>query len=279
MILEQFDSCREALFNPGDIYSPIPGFPKTLVTCFAHNLVEYASQKYPTEIVGYHGSCNGKFPIYRVQFGDCELGLTITLVGAAAAVAQYEELFAMGAERIIVFGTCGVLDRSIASCEIILPDRAVRDEGTSYHYAPASDEIAVNESSLPFLREFLDSMNVRYTLGKVWTTDAIYRETREKITLRKAQGCVCVDMECSALAALSQFRSKPILQFFYAADNLDCEQWDKRSLANHEALDEKYAIVDLALLLASRAVEPPVIRCRACSRLAPCSWVGCSVVI
>lgn len=251
MILNQFDPAREALFNPRDVMSPIPGFPKTLVTCFAHNLIEYAIEKYPSEIAGYQHTCNGATPVYRVRFGDCELGLTMTLVGAATAVAQYEELFAMGAERIVVFGACGVLDGSIASCGIILPDRAVRDEGTSYHYAPAADEIPVNEAYLPFLREFLDSMHVRYTVGKVWTTDAIYRETREKVARRRAEGCVCVDMECAAFAALSQFRGKPILQFFYAADNLDCEQWDKRSLANHESLDEKHAIVELSFLIAA----------------------------
>ena len=158
----------------------------------------------------------------------------------------------MGAERIVVFGTCGVLDRSIASCGIILPDRAVRDEGTSYHYAPASDEIAVNAKALPAMRAFFDFANVDYTVGKVWTTDAIYRETREKVARRKAEGCVCVDMECSAFAALSQFRNKPIAQFFYAADNLDSEKWDARSLGNHESVDEKYAIVELALALAAK---------------------------
>ena len=61
-----------------------------------------------------------------------------------------------------------------------------------------------------------------------------------------------MDMECSAFAALSQFRNKPIAQFFYAADNLDSEKWDARSLGNPESVDEKYAIVELALALAAK---------------------------
>lgn len=252
MILNQFDPAQNAVFDPHHVVKPLPGMPKTIVTCFAHNLIEYAASRYPSEIIGNHTTCNGATPIHRLRFNDRDLALTMTYVGASVAVAEYEELFAMGAERIVVFGTCGVLDCSIASCGIILPDRAVRDEGTSYHYAPASDEIAVNAKALPAMRAFFDFANVDYTVGKVWTTDAIYRETREKVARRKAEGCACVDMECSAFAALSQFRNKPIAQFFYAADNLDSEKWDARSLGNHESVDEKYAIVELALALAAK---------------------------
>lgn len=58
--------------------------------------------------------------------------------GASAAVNEYEELFALGIESIVVFGTCGVLDSSIKDCAILLPTLAYRDEGTSFHYAQAS---------------------------------------------------------------------------------------------------------------------------------------------
>lgn len=249
MITESFDPSQSAVFDPQHVVSPNPEMPKTVVTCFAHNLIEYAAEHYSAEIIGHLHDANGATPIYRLRFADRDLALTMTSVGASIAAAGYEELFAIGAERIVVFGTCGVLDRAIAACGIILPDCAVRDEGTSYHYAPASDEIAVNVSTLPAMRAFFDSARVNYTCGKVWTTDAIYRETRDHVARRKAQGCVCVDMECAAFAALSQFRNKPIAQFFYAADNLDCEAWDKRSLGNFDSIDEKYAIVDLALAL------------------------------
>lgn len=91
-----------------------------------------------------------------------------------------------------------------------------------------------------------------FTEGKVWTTDAFYRETRAKVALRKAQGCVCVDMECSALMALAQFRGIDVFEFFYAGDNLDREQWDPRSLFTHAKLDEKDRAAYLALELARK---------------------------
>ncbi len=93
---------------------------------------------------------------------------------------------------------------------------------------------------------------MRYTLGKAWTTDAMYRETRDKVARRKAAGCVCVDMECSALAALAQFRRKEIFQFFYAGDNLDAENWDARSLSASARVEEKDRVAQLAIELALR---------------------------
>ena len=161
----------------------------------------------------------------------------------------------MRVEKIIVFGTCGVLDSSIENCAVIIPDAAVRDEGTSFHYAMSSDEIAVNQKYLEDFKVLLEELHCEYTVGKVWTTDGIYRETKEKVARRKAAGCICVDMECSANVAVSNFRGKELFQFFYAADNLDAEKWDKRGLGNHENLLEKDKIAMLALEFAVRIAK------------------------
>ena len=82
--------------------------------------------------------------------------------------------------------------------------------------------------------KLLNEHNYSYIVGKAWTIDAPYRETRKKVADRKSQGCVCVDMECSAISALAKFRNKEVFQFFYAADNLDSAKWDQRSLGNSE---------------------------------------------
>lgn len=103
---------------------------------------------------------------------------------------------------------------------------------------------------MEMLTRLLDKMHVTYTVGKVWTTDAFYRETVEKVKRRKMQGCICVDMECSANAAVAQFRDRNLIQFFYAADNLDAEEWDIRSLHNCDKLEEKDRIAAIALEIA-----------------------------
>ena len=156
----------------------------------------------------------------------------------------------MGLEKLVLFGTCGVLDAGIEDCSVIIPNCAVRDEGTSYHYAPPSEEIAVNPRYIEMFTEILEGHNCRYSMGKVWTTDAVYRETREKAKRRNESGCICVDMECSAVAALAEFRKKEVFQFFYAADNLDSEVWDRRSLSGEDNVPEKDRVAQLALELA-----------------------------
>ena len=98
----------------------------------------------------------------------------------------------------------------------------------------------------------LDDLGCPYTVGKTWTTDAFYRETRDKVKRRRAEGCVCVDMECASVAAMAAFRGKDVLQFFYAADNLSSEQWDKRSLANEDRLAQKDGVAYLALEIAAK---------------------------
>ena len=158
----------------------------------------------------------------------------------------------MGIKKAVVFGTCGVLEKNIEDCSIIIPDSAVRDEGTGYHYVPASDEIEVNQKYLGLFTDMLEEMQIHYMVGKVWTTDAFYRETPAKVKRRKEMGCICVDMECSANAAVAEFREKDLVQFFYAADNLDAEKWDKRSLSNQARIEDKDRIAAIALELATR---------------------------
>lgn len=252
MILEQFDPSPAAVINPWEHCPKIDGFPKTVVACFAHNLIEYALSRFGGEVIASPSNANGAQPVYALQFDGVRLGLTMAAVGAPPSVGQFDEIFAMGAERIVVFGTCGVLDASVADRAILLPYRAVRDEGTSFHYAPPSDEIDVNVGVLDRLAAFFTQRGIGHTMCKTWTTDAFYRETRQKVTRRKADGCACVDMECSAFAALAHLRKKHVAQFFYAADNLDAALWDARSLSNEEGLDDKCAIVDLALAFAAQ---------------------------
>lgn len=171
-------------------------------------------------------------------------------VGAASCVGIIEDLIQFGMEKLVLFGTCGVLDRDIEATSIIIPTAALRDEGTSYHYLPASNEVEVNKETLPLFQSFLDSHKVSYQSGKVWTTDAPYRETIDKMKHRKEAGAICVDMECSAVAALAAFRGFELCHFFYAADHLSEEKWDIRTLSSHEDLDSKDRIVELAIQFA-----------------------------
>lgn len=250
MILEEFDKTIESTFDPCEVENIIEDFPKIGVSCFSDKLLNQLVEKFHGKEIAKSSNTNGELPIFSIDYNGHKIALFISRVGAPACVAQYEDLYAMGLEKIVVFGTCGVLDRNIEDLAIIIPNSAIRDEGTSYHYAEASEEIDVNPKYQTEFIELLKEHTYSYVVGKTWTIDAPYRETRKKVLARKAQGCICVDMECSAIAALAKFRNKEVFQFFYAADNLDSSKWDQRSLNNNEKLSDKEKIGLLALKLA-----------------------------
>ena len=119
----------------------------------------------------------------------------------------------------------------------------------------ASDEIETNLKYKEEFKEILEKHNYSYVEGKAWTTDAPYRETREKVESRVSMGAKCVEMECSALQAVADFRNFDFFTFFYAGDNVDLPEWDKRSLSGDVKLDEKSRIAILALELGYKISE------------------------
>lgn len=251
MILEEFDETLTSTFDPYEVENVIEGFPKIGVTCFSKKLFDQLVEKFHGEQIAENSNGNGRLPVYKINYEGEELALFMSRVGAPACIVQYEELFAMGLEKVVVFGTCGVLSKDIEDLAIIIPTSAIRDEGTSYHYMKASREVETNPKYMDDFIKLLEEHEYSYVKGKTWTTDAPYRETRNKVMDRKNEGCVCVDMECSAIFALAKFRNKDVFQFFYAADNLDSAKWDKRSLGNEDMLSDKEKIGLLAIKFAS----------------------------
>lgn len=252
MILEEFDEVKEAIINPDTYEKAIPNFPKIGITCFSQKLMDKYVEAFNGEKIAEIRNANGETSVYKIKFNDIDIALFTSRVGAPACIVAYEEIMAMGLEKLIMFGTCGTLDSRIKDLAIIIPTSAIRDEGTSYHYMKSSQEIAVNKKHREEFKEILKNRNVSFIEGKVWTTDAPYRETRAKADKRKEQGCICVDMECSAMAAVAEFRNKELFQYFYAADNLDGSEWDERSLGNDSKLSEKEKIIYPALELVKK---------------------------
>lgn len=144
-------------------------------------------------------------------------------IGAPAAVGALEELYACGVKHAVVYGICGSLVH-MPPRTLIVPNRAFRDEGTSYHYMPPSEDISVKNSGVVAAR--LKASGVSVLEGGVWTTDAFYRETRTRMEQLKARGAIAVDMECAALQAVSDYRKREFYTFFISADSLAGDEWN-----------------------------------------------------
>lgn len=252
MLLEAFDPNPCAVINPTDVMERNPQMPRVMVSCFARVTFERMVSSLHAEVIDCSKNANMDFPIYRAVYGGVPIALQMACVGAPGCVGNLEECYAKGVETVVLFGNCGVLEREISDCSIILPTSAMREEGTSCHYAAPSDEIEVNPIYRDMFLRLLDEVGVSHTQGKTWTTDAFYRETREKVARRREQGCVCVEMEAAAVAALAKFRQREAFIFFYAGDNLDHDTWDQRSLSGNAMIEEKDRVALLALELAKR---------------------------
>ena len=255
MLLTQFDKDRDAVINPDIIHKPVEGFPETVVSIFSHHLFQKIVALLKGRQIASTKDVDGIWPVYEVLYNGHRFAMYKARLGAPACVGSFEDIIPMGAKRIILLGNCGVLDRDIEDCGIIIPRRAIRDEGTSYHYAPTSDYIDVNKKYVPVFQSVLEEHGYPYTLGTTWTTDAFYRETRGKIAARKEMGAICVEMECAAMQAMCDFRGVDFFQFLYAGDNLDHSSWDPRSLSGLDRLDDKEKIALLAFELAVRIEE------------------------
>ena len=144
MILEEFDPCRQAVIEPEMVVSKVDNFPEVTVSCFSRHLFEKVLSLFsPKKIAELH-IASGISPVYEIEYRGRRIAVFQSYVGEPACVGMYEDLIAIGSKRLILLGNCGVLDKNIQDCGIVIPTAAIRDEGTSYHYAPPSDVIEVN---------------------------------------------------------------------------------------------------------------------------------------
>ena len=246
MIIDTFDNKSKAIISPA-IKDKRVKCDVCLVT-FSHIIVEHILQTHKCKKVGECVSVCGNIPFYTFKYKNKQIGFYKTSVGAPASVGIMEDMNAsIDADKFIVFGSAGVLDNTKCSGKVIVPTFAYRDEGTSYHYAKAKDFIKINNSNT--VAEVLKENNIPYVKGKVWTTDAFYRETVNNFNKRREAGCIAVDMECSALQALCDFRGKSLYYMLFGGDELDAPVWDGKKLdhANHNLIN-----LEIALFLATK---------------------------
>ena len=247
-LVDTFDPDSPEIIFAASHHPPLEGFPETIVITFQDETFRVLEQLCPTEVVAKHHA-GRDIPIYRLNWNGRSIGICQTLLGGPGTAGLLEEALAMGAKKVLLYGSCGVLDSALVAGHFILPTAAYRDEGVSYHYLPVGDYVDIPTAER--LGEIFDGLNLPYVKGRVWTTDAFYRETRNNMAKRKADGCVAVDMECASAMAVGQFRGAEVYQFLYAEDSLDGDAWDRRTMGAVPASSyEKYLRV--ALEAASR---------------------------
>lgn len=240
LILE-IDDCRDAIINPETAAKIYGRFDcdKLVISFFKEaiqkmidegRLFEYKTIKGENEVIIY-------------KFRDDDVLLMHGLVGCPATGGVMDELTGCGIKKVMFCGGGGVLDPNIGVGELLVVEGAIRDEGFSYHYIEPSRIIYSEEDVQNVICRQLDEVGVPYSKGIVWTTDAIARETRDMIALRKSEGARIVEMEQAGCIAVAQFRNIKYGAMIYGGDDVSGSSWDERSWRDRRSI--RYNMIEL----------------------------------
>ena len=223
----EFDDNPQAVIMPNHEGLDLQ-LPKKCIYAFLEEEIDRYAQEVGAKCVGEFISATKTYSVYVMDYKGEKVCLAQAPVGSAPAAQFMDWLIGYGVEKIISTGTCGVLT-NIEENAFLVPVRALRDEGASYHYAPPSRYMDVNVEAISAIEQVLEQLGVPYEEVMTWSTDGFYRETAEKVAYRKEEGCAVVEMECAALTAVAQLRGVIWGELLFTADSLaDLDNYDQR---------------------------------------------------
>jgi len=165
------------------------------------------------------------WPCYHTELdtfdlGGHQVGIVGRVVGASFAVLVAEELFASGCKLLISLTSAGQISPAGSPPYFVVIDRALRDEGTSYHYAPPSEFAYADRGLVKVAAAALATCELRSVVGASWTTDAPFRETAEAIEAARAKGILAVEMEAAALYTFARIASVRVLCLAHVTNSM-----------------------------------------------------------
>lgn len=221
--------------------------PEAAVLCFFPEVVEAAGAR--GRVLCELSAERGSTPVYEVEIDGRPLTVLQPGVGAPLAVMFLEELIALGCRRFVAVGGAGTLLPDLVMGHAVIVDSAVRDEGTSYHYLQPSRRVEADPHGVSVLAATLDAAGMPHRVGRTWTTDAVYRETRARVERRRAEGCLVVEMEAAAFIAVARYRGVRLAHLLLAADSLAGDAWEHRGWTTaREARDALFELAARAAL-------------------------------
>ena len=229
----EFDDAPTAKLNPADFGCGRFDTDKMIITFFPEVVDKLAG----TGRIVVERTIPGENPVVIYRFAEePDVLLTLGQVGCPACAGNLDQFNDMGITKVMFCGGGGVLDRDIGVGQLLLVDGAIRDEGFSYQYIPPSRVIYINPEVREKIRQYLDENRVPYLQGLTWTTDAIFRETPDRIARRKAEGAKIVEMEQAGCIAVAQFRGFVYGALIYGGDDLSGEEWSNRGWRSREGV-------------------------------------------
>lgn len=239
----EFDDSKTAKLNPSHFMDRPFDTDKMVITFFpevVEKLIDEGKILLDRIIPG-----ENIVSVYR--FVDSDVLITHGAVGCPACGGNLDLFNAMGVTKVMFCGGGGVLDKNIEVGQILVVDGAIRDEGFSYHYVAPSRYIYTDPAVTQKIVDHLESHSISYFRGLTWTTDAIFRETPDRIAQRKEEGAKIVEMEQSGCIAVAQFRGFDYGALIYGGDDVSQDEWSNRSWRSREGI--RYDLVMLCKTL------------------------------
>lgn len=246
MITDSFDNISGAIISPQSFFGEQKHICEWAIATFSREIYPAVLEKYPNEQIGEIRAANRCRPIHLLTVGEKKIAFYLSELGAAMAATDVIDVhWLTGADKFIMFGSAGALDKEATAGKYVIPTQAYRDEGMSYHYVPAEDYIDIRNADM--LADIFEKIHLPYVKGKVWTTDAIYRETRKLVEQRKSEGCIAVEMELAGVQAVCDFYGLQLYDFVVTGDVVDTPDYTTDGLheANH-SLDKFYVALEIA---------------------------------
>jgi uridine phosphorylase len=216
--------------------------PESLVLCFYDGLLDHVGENHA--VTTFETWDTG----YALDATDGRVGIVrVPGVGAPVTALLMEELIARGAERFLALGHVGSLQPDVELGDLVVVDRALRDEGTSHHYLDAGAYVDATPALCDRLEAALNGAEETYHTGPTWTTDAVYRETIPEIERYREDGIVTVDMEAAAVFAVAARRGVDAGALFTISDHLDPSGWEPRFAETGEHLERAFTRAVAAL--------------------------------
>ena len=223
----EFDSDEGAVIMPTHEKRDLR-LPRKCVYAFLGSYIDEYAKVHGALEVSRFISVTKEYSIYVLKYKGEDICLCQAPAGSAPAAQIMDWLIGYGVKEIISAGSCGTLV-NFEENVFLVPYRALRDEGTSYHYMSPSRFAQINTDARKAIEKALAAHGLLYREVITWTTDGFYRETKEKVAYRKSEGCEVVEMECAALAACAYMRKAVWGSILFTADTLaDAENYDER---------------------------------------------------
>src|SRR5580704_524194 len=231
--------------------------PPVAVLCFFNELLEDLAAEGTLKTKYDLRSEIGRNPVYEFLTDEGPVSVIHPGVGAPLAAGFVEEIASLGVTTLVACGGAGALVDELALGHVMIVASALRDEGTSFHYAAPSRIIDADPLGVRILGEVLGEHQIEHFVGRTWTTDAFFRETRSRVNRRIDEHCSVVDMESSAFIAVAKYRGLRFAQLLYAGDSLAGDEWDSRSWSDARGVrEERFRVSALAARRLHVATQP-----------------------